>query len=106
MFRLARVTTQRPPTRPVIRAKQHVAFQAGTAEEDSFHDAAVASASSVDAQGLERESTTIVLAGVTRGDWSGAGSSGEGSDFAALGLDADGSELWRWQVICTLRGYP
>ena len=84
-------------------------FQAGTPEEDSFHDAVLATASTVDAAGLESESTTIVLAGFTRGDWSGTGSSGSGSsgsDFAALGLSADGVELWRWQVANLILSTP
>lgn len=40
---------------------------------------------------------SIVLAGSTTGDWGGwtAGS----DDFAALALDSDGREMWRWQVI-------
>lgn len=116
LFRRRHRCTPHPPNRPPNprsdrnNAYVHTCplfFQAGTAEEDSFHDAVVATtaaaaASSVDAQGLESASPTIVLAGFTRGDWSGAGRSsggGSGADFAALGLDADGgSELWRWQV--------
>ena len=77
--------------------------QAGTVQEDSFHDAVIATSSTTDAQGLESESTTIVLVGFTRGDWSSGGGGGSGSgDFAALALDSDGGELWRWQVTCFL----
>lgn len=46
------------------------------------------------------EDGSFVLAGRTDGDW-GAVNSG-GHDFAAVMLDADGIELWRWQV----RGSP
>lgn len=42
------------------------------------------------------ENGSSVLAGSTDGDW-GAVNSG-GHDFAAVMLDADGIELWRWQV--------
>lgn len=39
---------------------------------------------------------SMVLAGYTFGDWA-AGNAGE-EDFAAVKLDSDGVELWRWQV--------
>lgn len=39
---------------------------------------------------------SIVLAGWTSGDWFGE-VAGE-TDFAAVALDEDGVELWRWQV--------
>lgn len=42
------------------------------------------------------EDGSFILAGSTDGDW-GTVSSG-GHDFAAVKLDADGNELWRWQV--------
>lgn len=43
-----------------------------------------------------RADGSIVLAGWTDGDWEGelVGT----LDFAALALDEDGAELWRWQV--------
>ena len=37
-----------------------------------------------------------MLAGHTTGNWSGV-NAGE-PDFAACELDANGSEVWRWQV--------
>ena len=40
---------------------------------------------------------SIVLAGYSCGNWSGI-SVGR-ADFAAVRLDADGNELWRWQVL-------
>lgn len=43
-----------------------------------------------------RPDGSIILAGYTDGDWDGevVGL----SDFAAVALDEDGVELWRWQV--------
>lgn len=43
-----------------------------------------------------RADGSIVLAGTTSGEWDGelAGI----LDFAAVALDEDGVELWRWQV--------
>ena len=38
----------------------------------------------------------VVLAGKTKGNWSGT-SAGH-TDFAAVKLDANGTEVWRWQV--------
>ncbi|CAM9813426.1 unnamed protein product, partial [Ectocarpus sp. 6 AP-2014] len=38
----------------------------------------------------------VVLAGHTFGEWSG-GLTGEECDFAAVKLDANGTEVWRWQ---------
>ena len=40
---------------------------------------------------------SIVLAGSTLGDWSGLNAGSD--DFAALALDSEGQEIWRWQVI-------
>ena len=40
---------------------------------------------------------SIVLAGVTEGAWRGAHAGGL-RDFCAVKLDADGGEVWRWQV--------
>ncbi|CAM9445750.1 unnamed protein product [Ectocarpus fasciculatus] len=39
---------------------------------------------------------SVVLAGYTHGEWSGE-LTGEESDFAAVKLDANGTEVWRWQ---------
>ena len=39
---------------------------------------------------------TIVLGGITDGDWSGANTGG--FDIGLVALDADGEEIWRWQV--------
>lgn len=38
----------------------------------------------------------IYIAGYTLGDWAGTNAGDE--DFAAAKLDADGNEIWRWQV--------
>lgn len=40
---------------------------------------------------------SVVMAGYTSGDWDGEVHAG-GDDFAAVKLDADGNEVWRWQV--------
>lgn len=37
-----------------------------------------------------------MLAGSTLGDWSGTNAGN--IDFAAVKLDSDGAEVWRWQV--------
>lgn len=42
---------------------------------------------------------SVVLAGHTYGNWSGLRSEEFGADFAVVKLDADGNELWRWQVF-------
>ena len=42
---------------------------------------------------------SVVLAGYTAGNWSGVHSGEFESDFAAVKLDAEGKELWRWQVL-------
>ena len=39
------------------------------------------------------------MAGYTYGNWSGVKSEEFQADFAAVKLDADGNELWRWQVL-------
>lgn len=39
----------------------------------------------------------VVLAGYSSGNWNGF-APGQ-ADWAAIKLDADGNELWRWQVI-------
>lgn len=58
--------------------------QDGTAEDDKVFAATMGSDGS------------IVLAGETNGNWDGT-SNGK-MDFAAIKLDADGLEIWRWQV--------
>lgn len=40
---------------------------------------------------------STVLGGVTEGAWTGAHAGGL-EDFCAVKLDADGGEVWRWQV--------
>lgn len=42
------------------------------------------------------EGGSVVLAGSTLGDWSGA--TAGNIDFAAVKLDSEGAEVWRWQV--------
>lgn len=39
---------------------------------------------------------SIVLVGATSGDWAGA-TAGE-TDFAAVKVDSNGKEVWRWQA--------
>lgn len=42
---------------------------------------------------------SVMLAGITGGTWGGAYSNVGGEyDFAAVKLDANGDEVWRWQV--------
>lgn len=43
------------------------------------------------------EDDSMVLAGSTRGNWSGTNLGGAW-DLAAVKLDSEGEELWRWQV--------
>lgn len=51
------------------------------------------------------EDGSAVLAGLAYGDWDGE-SSGF-TDFAAVKVDRDGRELWRWQVSSSpKRGSP
>ena len=57
--------------------------QTGTAGEDSFNAAALT------------HNNSVVLAGYTYGNWNG---NVGGGDFAAVKLDSEGNELWRWQV--------
>lgn len=41
---------------------------------------------------------SVVLGGMTKGDWDGV-NVGEGTqDMVAVRLDADGNLLWKWQV--------
>ena len=47
---------------------------------------------------------SVVLAGYTHGNWSGL-NAGE-ADFAACKLDADGREVWRWQVTVPDKIHP
>lgn len=42
------------------------------------------------------EDGSVVMVGYTLGDWDGT--SAGGADFAAAKLDAEGKEVWRWQV--------
>ena len=39
---------------------------------------------------------SVVLAGASSGNWSGLNRGGQ--DFAAVKIDSDGNEIWRWQV--------
>ena len=57
--------------------------QNGTGEEDLFHAA------------TSSDSDSVVLAGYTFGNWD---DEAKGGDFAAVKLDSQGTELWRWQV--------
>ncbi|CAN0451410.1 unnamed protein product, partial [Laminaria digitata] len=43
------------------------------------------------------EDDIIVAAGSTDGNWNGTNVGG-GTQFAAVKIDSDGTELWRWQV--------
>ena len=43
-----------------------------------------------------RKDGSVLLAGYTWGDWNGTNAGGR--DFAACQLDANGTEIWRWQV--------
>lgn len=45
------------------------------------------------------EDGSVVAAGYTAGIWSGTNAGDE--DFAAVKLDKDGNEVWRWQVGAT-----
>ena len=58
--------------------------QNGTAEEDHLLSI------------WEDDSGSVIIAGHTKSGWSHA-SAGK-SDFAAVKLDNNGKELWRWQV--------
>lgn len=40
---------------------------------------------------------SVLLAGRAEGTWNGT--SAGGNDFVAVKLSADGTELWRWQVL-------
>ncbi|CAM9529226.1 unnamed protein product [Hapterophycus canaliculatus] len=57
-------------------------YQAGTDGQDQTKGIAMA------------EDGSVVVVGATRGDWNGANGS---FDFAAFRLDADGTEVWRYQ---------
>lgn len=59
--------------------------QDGTEEFDSISAAVVG------------DDASILLAGYSSGNWSG-NARGQ-ADFVAVNLDADGNELWRWQVF-------
>lgn len=44
----------------------------------------------------------VVLAGSTNREWSGVDSAFGEEDFAAVKLNTDGDEVWRWQVSPTI----
>lgn len=44
------------------------------------------------------EDSSVLVSGITYGSLVGP-ASGEGGDFAAVSLDAEGQALWSWQVI-------
>ena len=56
----------------------------GTENEDYAESAVIA------------EDGSILVALETNGDWDGDNVGGD--DFAAVKLDANGTEIWRWQV--------
>ncbi|CAN0002449.1 unnamed protein product, partial [Sphacelaria rigidula] len=58
-------------------------WQDGTAAQDYLYAASAL------------ENGSVLLVGSTGGKWDGLNAGG--SDFAAVTLDADGTELWRWQ---------
>lgn len=43
---------------------------------------------------------SILLAGATDGDWSGANAGDNNGDWAVVSLSTTGEENWRWQVTC------
>lgn len=57
----------------------------GTSATDMFYGAA------------DGQDGSVVIAGATEGSWQGAHTGGT-NDFAAVKLDVDGGEIWRWQV--------
>lgn len=59
-------------------------LKGGTQEKDKFNCVAVG------------KDGSAVLAGFSRGAWDGFISGSQ--DFAAVKIDSDGSELWKWQV--------
>ena len=71
--------------RPPDRLVSALCGQDGTDEFDSVSAAVVG------------HDDSIVLAGYSSGSWSGIAPGG--ADFTAVKLDADGIELWRWQVF-------
>lgn len=84
------ITTRRKVLSCVSEATLLGTFSPVVGQEGASIDIVASYASTARADG------SIVLAGVTTGDWFGdvAGS----ADFAAVALDEDGQELWRWQV--------
>lgn len=66
----------------------HTARQSGTPEDELLVGAAPANSAV--------SGSDVVLAGRTEGDW--AASNAGGTDFCVVKLDADGNELWVWQV--------
>lgn len=61
--------------------------QDGTSGEDVFRGIPMA------------ENGSVIAVGQTGGDWDGVNAGSD--DFVALRLDADGEEIWRYQVIYT-----
>ena len=61
--------------------------QSGTSGDELLVGAALAKSTN---------GSDVVMAGRTEGDW--ASSNAGGFDFCAAVLDADGNELWLWQV--------
>lgn len=61
--------------------------QGGTTEDERPHSI------------LVEEDGSVIIAGGSRGDWGGP-NAGSG-DFAAVKLDENGDEVWRWQVTRT-----
>lgn len=66
------------------KTKHAVCGQDGTSAADKLFGAAI----------LDDDS--VVVTGYSEGDW--AETNAGGSDFCAARLDANGSEMWRWQV--------
>lgn len=66
--------------------------QDGTESDDTFTSAVVG------------EDGLAILSGTSDGDWGGI-SKGD-TDFAAIQIDRDGGELWRWQVRPLPSGHP
>lgn len=50
--------------------------------------------------GIMDEDGSVILGGVTEGNWADTNPDfdSSGDDFAAIKLDADGAVIWRWQV--------
>lgn len=70
---------------PVVQCTYLLFLKDGTGGTDEIFAAAIG------------DDGSVVLVGNAGGEWSGIDAGG-GADFAAVKLDADGTELWRWQV--------